>query len=251
MLQYDTKRAFAIKWYIVGSALILLFAIFSNLDVVIEVIRKGERLEPGWTTQFILKALTGDTQLFLMPILCTLPFATGFIEEYKSGIMKYVCSRTDRKRYILSKIITVMVSGGLILIIGALAVCLVFWTVFSPIENQLKEGMVVDGGIKLIFLLIGRLFFFGALGASTGMYVSICTNNRYIAWMAPFMAEYLLLIFCERYCNRCYILNPKEWITMSEKWPFGNWGSCCWMGILLTFLVWLLIKNMKERMKNA
>ena len=177
MLQYDTKRAFAIKWYIVGSALILLFAIFSNLDVVIEVIRKGERLEPGWTTQFILKALTGDTQLFLMPILCTLPFATGFIEEYKSGIMKYVCSRTDRKRYILSKIITVMVSGGLILIIGALAVCLVFWTVFSPIENQLKEGMVVDGGIKLIFLLIGRLFFFGALGR---LQVCMCQFARII-----------------------------------------------------------------------
>lgn len=251
MLRYDTKRAFAIKWYIAGGVVMLLLAIFSNLDVVTEVIRKGEGVEAGWTNQFVLKILTGDAQLFLMPILCTLPFSTGFIEEYKSGIIKYVCARTNRKRYIASKIITAMVSGGLMLVIGALAVCVVIGVVFSPVEDMVKEASAFQREIKQVLVLIGRLFFFGALGSITGMYVSIRTNNRYIAWMAPFMAEYLLLIFCERYCDRCYILNPKEWVTMSERWPLGDWGSCLWMIILLAFLVWLLIKDMKERMKNA
>ena len=112
MLPYDRKRAFRKQWLYLGTFLTVIFLTVTNLEMVAEVLRSGRKLGAGWTESYILKVLTGDGIRLYFPLLCTVPYATGFVDEYKSGIYKFVLVRKERKKYIISKAITkVMLSN--------------------------------------------------------------------------------------------------------------------------------------------
>ena len=90
MLPYDRKRAFRKQWLYLGTFLTVIFLTVTNLEMVAEVLRSGRKLGAGWTESYILKVLTGDGIRLYFPLLCTVPYATGFVDEYKSGIYKFV-----------------------------------------------------------------------------------------------------------------------------------------------------------------
>ena len=121
MLPYDRKRAFRKQWLYLGTFLTVIFLTVTNLEMVAEVLRSGRKLSAGWTESYILKVLTGDGIRLYFPLLCTVPYATGFVDEYKSGIYKFVLVRKERKEYIMSKAITNAVAGGSILVAGTVA----------------------------------------------------------------------------------------------------------------------------------
>ena len=99
MLPYDRKRAFRKQWLYLGTFLTVIFLTVTNLEMVAEVLRSGRKLGAGWTESYILKVLTGDGIRLYFPLLCTVPYATGFVDEYKSGIYKFVLVRKERKKY--------------------------------------------------------------------------------------------------------------------------------------------------------
>lgn len=135
MLPYDRKRAFRKQWLYLGTFLTVIFLTVTNLEMVAEVLRSGRKLSAGWTESYILKVLTGDGIRLYFPLLCTVPYATGFVDEYKSGIYKFVLVRKERKEYIMSKAITNAVAGGSILVAGTVAFILCTWMVFLPMEK--------------------------------------------------------------------------------------------------------------------
>lgn len=98
MLPYDRKRAFRKQWLYLGTFLTVIFLTVTNLEMVAEVLRSGRKLGAGWTESYILKVLTGDGIRLYFPLLCTVPYATGFVDEYKSGIYKFVLVRKERKK---------------------------------------------------------------------------------------------------------------------------------------------------------
>ena len=130
MLPYDRKRAFRKQWLYLGTFLTVIFLTVTNLEMVAEVLRSGRKLGAGWTESYILKVLTGDGIRLYFPLLCTVPYATGFVDEYKSGIYKFVLVRKERKKYIISKAITNAIAGGSILVAGTVAFILCTWIVF-------------------------------------------------------------------------------------------------------------------------
>lgn len=95
-----------------GLFLSVIFLTVTNLEMVAEVLRSGRKLGAGWTESYILKVLTGDGIRLYFPLLCTVPYATGFVDEYKSGIYKFVLVRKERKKYIISKATTNAIEGG-------------------------------------------------------------------------------------------------------------------------------------------
>lgn len=80
-----------------------------------------------------------------------------------------------------------------------------------------------------VLSLVLRFFCLGALGAVTGLTISTAVGSRYMAWLSPFMAEYLLIILYERYLDGIPIISPKEWILPSEGWPLQGWSTVFWM----------------------
>lgn len=251
ILSYDAKRAFSTKWLYLSMAVMILLAAFTRLDAIAEIIRKGESLEQGWTMNFIMETLTGDAMLFCLPVLCTLPFSASFIDEYKAGILRFSLSRVKRRTWIISKAVTAALSGGCMLTAGALGVLAACSIIFLRLEAPVGAGESVEPMVGPMLQLVIRYFCFGALGAVLGLYISAAVANRFMAWLAPFMAEYLLIIFYERYFPWCQLLYPKEWLKPSEQWPGQGWSVCLWLAALTVFVSWLFARLAERRLANV
>lgn len=171
MLPYDRKRAFRKQWLYLGTFLTVIFLTVTNLEMVAEVLRSGRKLGAGWTESYILKVLTGDGIRLYFPLLCTVPYATGFVDEYKSGIYKFVLVRKERKKYIISKAITNAIAGGSILVAGTVAFILCTWIVFLPMEKGFS-WRIIQNFLGKYGQMLCQFFAFGALEAEIGMWIS-------------------------------------------------------------------------------
>jgi len=59
------------------------------------------------------------------------------------------------------------------------------------------------------------------------------TMNSYMAYTAPFIVYYVLIILQERYARNVHLLNPQNYLTLAGKWPFGGWSAGITMTVLL------------------
>ena len=80
----------------------MIYAYFLGADILAEVLRKGELLSPLWSLEFISGVITDRRMLYIIPIAAALPYAAAFIDEKKSGELKFVLIRTVKKKYIFS-----------------------------------------------------------------------------------------------------------------------------------------------------
>lgn len=251
MLAYDLKRAFTWNRFVFGAVFMIVLALLTRMDTIARIIREGQMLTGGWSVTFFEETLREDAFVFFLPVLCSLPYASAFVEEYQSGITKFSLSRVRQDRYLASKAAVTALAGGLIVIFGVLAIRAAVFCIFHPLENQMEEAEAAAETILAFLQILIRYFSFGSLGAITGLTVSTAVNNRYMAWLAPFMGEYLLIIFYERYFPGYPILYPKEWLEPSESWPFHGLGACIWMWILTLFGSWVFIHIARRKLEHV
>ena len=249
MLLYDRKSAFAVKWLWIGMALVTVVVFCVKLDTVVGVIRDNQPLESSWTINFIMSGLTDESMQFLLPVLCTLPYSSGFVDECKAGIIRFSLSRVEKKKYLWSKVLTAAVSGGGILVASAVAASLIACVLFVPLQQPDESGQTILNIIMPLIRLYVRYFCFGSLCAISGLLISTAANSRYMAWLGPFMAVYLLIIFCERYFKGCVVLYPREWLNPSEAWPLKTWSVCIWMAVLMVFAGWMYMLSASRRLR--
>lgn len=249
MLLYDAKRAFSVKWIYIGVLLTVAITVFIRLDSIMEVVRNGEFLESGWTQEFLLDTLSDEAMLFFLPVLCSIPYSSSFTDELKSGITKFTFCRIKRMVYLRSKVVATALSGGCVLTVGALVVIMMANIIFLPLESMsVTEAEAVQEVANPYMRLLFRYFCFGVLGSVTGLWISTRVNNRFLAWTAPFMVEYLLIIFYERYFTWCIVLYPKEWLQPSENWPLDGLSAPLWMLCLSLFAAWAFIHSAERRL---
>ncbi len=249
MLEFDQKRAFSIRLFILCSVVITICIILSQLDLFIEVFRSNSALTYQWSYNVIMYTLTGDTMQFVLPVMCTLPFSASFINEYKSGVLRYTLGRTTRRKYIFSKIITTFLSGGTVLTVSTLLVVLVLSFIFVPLEEVPIDVSVISSFGKY-FQIIVRYFILGSVNGLLGLTISTATNNRYMAWIGPFMVEYLLIIFYERYFDRFIFLYPKNWLNLSNVGEIGYGLQNIWLIVLSCSLAFLFWKVAQRRLEH-
>lgn len=243
MLRYDTRRAFLLRWVYLGGLCIVILAYISRLDLICEVWEKGELLEHDWTLNFITETLCGESLLFVLPVLSTLPFSSSFIDEWKAGITHLAISRIEKHIYLRSKAIVTALSGGFILSAGILFLLIISMIVFLPVEQQQAADTVIGNKpLQSYIELFARYFVCGALWAEVGLFFSTLFNHRFLAWLSPFMIYYLLIIFHERYFEWCFVLYPKEWLIPEREWFFNNWSICLWLLVLTAFAGWGFVK---------
>ena len=65
-----------------------------------------------------------------------LPWSDSFLQEYKSGFLKAVLPRTDRRRYVEGKVFSVVMSGFLVWIFAVVAMLFVSFVIFYPMEER-------------------------------------------------------------------------------------------------------------------
>ncbi len=231
----DIRRAVFGRQFLIafcGMVLCLLIGAFSE---ALGVFRMEERhVLYGYHRELLLNALGSDVILFAVPILAAIPYTTAFTDDIRSGYLKPYLTRTSVTRYILGKGIGAAVSGGLALVLGILTALGIFLLVFSPFE--VYGEYAVESRIPDIVLRCFLFFLSGAMWASVGLLCSSLTQNVYLAYAAPFIFYYVLIILQERYFRSTFMLNPKNYLTMQGAWPLEGKSAALTLFMLVLVL---------------
>ncbi|MFZ7120483.1 MAG: hypothetical protein ACOWWH_05995 [Eubacteriaceae bacterium] len=205
-----------------------------------------EGLSPYYHAEILFKALSSDIVLMVVPILCTLPYTTAFLEEHTSGYIKTYIMKCNKESYIRGKVIAPAISGGLCLALGILIAYFIGYLVYAPLE--LVDETAISPFIEV--LKTSMLFFTsGCLWASIGALFANISLSKYMAYASPFVFFYVLVILAERYFQKLYIINPKEWLILQNYWPMEEWGAILLMGIL-TVIICMINDNVIEKRIN-
>ena len=222
-------------------------AVFNDL---LEVSRAEELLEYGYHGTLVLKACSGNVYRIALPVICMLPCSFSCVDEVKSGFIKEYLPRTGYKNYIVGKILDCILYGGLVPVCGAWIFYGASALALTPLEAALAEGQTAEDSLTKLTVLCGLLFLNGALWALAGMAAGMMGGNRYMACAAPFIIYYMLVILCERYLPRIYVLYPAVWLNPAEKWPFKEAGLAIWLTELVIFSALLFARSAERRLGN-
>ena len=166
------------------------------------------------SVQAAYNAMYSNLFMMVIPILCTLPFATSFVDELNSRFIRGYLPRAGRKRYLISKSAATALSGG-ISVFGGLIILLLIYTILFPPSGVEQAGAMLDeyGFTYAIYFKCALLVLLGGcLWSLVGGIWAAATRNPYMAYACPFIIYYVLSSFQQRYFKAYYILNPQEWI---------------------------------------
>ena len=251
LMQALHSRAFALA--VLGTVIVLAAGVFTDL---LNAFRSETLLENGFHIHLVQKAVESDSFQFAFSILCALPYTASYMDDSKCGYIKFYLARCKRSHYILGKLIACMVSGGLALVIGILIFFGIAAIVFYPMElapvsiqgmavNQADDMSELAEWLLPFLQKLVLIYLSGGFLSLTGMAASTLFSSRYMAYSAPFILYYLLIILCERYMKDCYVLYPKEWLK-PVRFPYG-WGGAAILLIELSALLVGFFYLMEER----
>lgn len=139
---------------------------------------------------------------YFLGIIAALPFGISYYRDKKSGVIKNICNRTEKKTYLTAKYIAVFLSAGtaavLPLIIDFLAVKLII-----PVDCFEVGGNVLSANtewhaflldhpyLSAVIILLLWFLFSGALGTICLM-VSSVSNNFFSIQLMPFFVMMVL-----------------------------------------------------------
>ena len=218
-------RQSVVTWRFLLGVLFVAAAVFlASTETLLKALRSEDLLDYGFHGSFVLEAVRSDTIVFCLPIVSALPFAACFVDDVKNGFIKLYIHRAGRRGYILGRSLGCVVSGGLAVALGLLLAYGAAALVFLPMEAAPLPDAESPGYFRELLSVCWRFFLSGGLWALAGLALSSLMESRYIAYGAPFILYYVLIILHERYFDRLYILYPKEWLTPGEAWVLGAWS---------------------------
>ena len=165
-----------------------------------------------------------------IPLVCTLPYVCGWLDEYKSGYVKLSLVRSSTRGYIMGKFLACTIAGG-----GVEALSAWLYVTCKIPEAQWDYGLT---------------FLTAMLWASVAAVLAALSNSKYLAYGGAFVICYFLVILCERYWPGLYCLYPYEWLAMEHTWPFGSTGAAALLiGLILILGLWyyIILKGRIER----
>lgn len=142
----------------------------------------------------------------LFPILASIPYGVSYLSDKKSGIVKNIYMRTEKKNYLLAKYIAVFITGGIPVALPLLVNYLValallpslYWQtgVFSLGANSMWTKIFYVHPNIYNFLYIVLLYICGGITATLVLIISALVNNRFVAILAPYIITEFLNAVC-------------------------------------------------------
>lgn len=220
IFQIEFKRGFYSAGFYVSIFLLVAAGVIGSYSSV-EYIR--EMGLPEGEVRFIVtvyQALYSEAFTFILPIACTLVASASYLEDLQSGVLRYVMLRTTKKRYRWSKVINCVLFGMLVIFISFLVMLVIFFAVFFPNSGELHSLKTPD--IPYLVQFFQRVILLGLNGsfyALLGGAIAAVTNNKYMAYAAPFIFYYVISTMLEAYFTGIYLINPKEWLLVRYSLP--------------------------------
>ena len=202
-LLQDIKRSFMNMGFVAG---------FCGLSALLTYNFVKESLHAGSVYYAIVNILAASGFIVFLPVFPVLGYASNFCGEYESGYYRLILSRMKPQKYAQVRIISVALSGGAIVAIPYLLLCLA--AIHTGVPEITSNTLRVDPDLEMVVIaqtygvgvmvavkvLLG--FLFGAVWALVGLAFAVWMPNKYVSLIAPFVLYQSMWIFLPD------ILNP-------------------------------------------
>ena len=244
----DLKRSFLNRGFFAGLFAVTAILVSASFHAPLD------RSRSSYFIMMEIFAASGFTPF--AAIFPGLAYASVFCEEYSSGYIKMIYSRMLPKKFGLIRIVTVALSGGMMLAVPFILVLGIAYRFGVPgIPSGSDEGLMA--GTALIFyienygewyiffwkVLLG--FLFGCVWALAGLAFAVWIPNKYVALIAPFVlyeAMWLAL-------GNIPVLNPIYLMRGDDlnDYPLSGFMECIYILFASVMVMW----GLKRRERNG
>ena len=187
-------------------------------------------------------------------LLAILPYAFSYLEEKNSGYGNYIISRCGIKKYIVSKVMSVGVAGGVAMTIPFILIIVIVLINGASVTRvnypEMYEGrrwepyLLIWGGKFILLLRLVLIFMFGAAWAEIALFISACYSNRYVVFIMTFVCYQLMWMILPTKINMTYLFRADySQETMSIYTPYLIW--CVYILVVCLFNYLIMIKKVK------
>ena len=219
LLQIELKKAFSNKLFWITLALGLLIVSISAAQNIgryfwsLEAKQLQKELlgEGAYNPMYPLSALYNNwigadyaapmTSLYyiLLPLLASLAYGWSYFTEKKSGYVKNVVTRIDKKKYYLAKYIAVFLAGGAVvaipLLVNVLVVACVipayqpdmFYQIYYAMYYHYLTGLFYSIPVLYVAYVLVLDFVFAGLIAVLSLALTFFVNNRFAVVLLPML----------------------------------------------------------------
>lgn len=186
----DLKRAFCNMGFLVATALLMAILVHGIGYIGGDVS----------TYEAILNAMALSGFSPFAAVFPSMGYSVTFCEEYRSGYMRMISSRMSWKKYGIVRIMTVALSGGVVIALPIAVVCMIAYVKGAHYTPDFYEGKMMEYYLEQYgdaYILVGKVilgFLFGAMWALVGLAFSVWFCNRYVSLIAPFVLYELMWI---------------------------------------------------------
>lgn len=185
-----------------------------------------------------------------------LAYASVFCEEYGSGYLKMIYARMLPKKFAVTRIVTVALSGGTMLavpftLVLGIAYCCGILGIPTGSDEGLMEGAKLliyiekygDWYIFLWKVILG--FLFGCIWALAGLAFAVWIPNKYVALIAPFVLYESMWLAL----GKVMVLNPIYLMRGDDlnNYPLSGFMECMYILLVSFAVMW----GLKRRYRNG
>lgn len=208
----DIKRALSGKGFILG--IVLLLAVFVNCFY--RYVRTDGSMS---TWEIIIDAMSLSGFGPFAAVFPAMGYSSQFAQEYNSGYLKMITSRMSWKQYGRIRILSVGLSGGLIMAVPFSVLMVYAYVVGVHEVPEFVKGFVMgwylenygSGYVLGLKVLLG--FLFGVMFSLISLAFAVWSANRYVAMIAPFIlyeALWALLPLKVMFLNPIYMVRGDD-----------------------------------------
>ena len=169
---------------------------------------------------------SGQSLFFLMlPFFSSLAYSWSLCSEIKSGYIKHIVTRINRKKYFMSKFFAVFISGGIVIVIPMLLNFMLVSSFIPAIKPDIFYDMYYANSnttqafsilfFEHPFLFVGyrflSAFIYSGLFAVLGMTVAFFVRNKFIVVAFPFLFS-LTLSYISSYHFLPFVFSPVHFL---------------------------------------
>ncbi|MBE6731810.1 MAG: hypothetical protein E7564_08995 [Ruminococcaceae bacterium] len=281
LIKLEMKKAICSKFFLMGLALLLLFALLSAWYIIEcngnynpEKITNSLIMEngsfymnpdislygfyKGWVGADVL-SIAGNVFFKIIPIAAAIPYGWTFCREYKSGYLKNIASRVDKKKYIIAKSLAVFTSGALVVLIP-LIVNIMLVSSFLPLADSIVDNVIYNyisfgylwadlfftHPFTYVILYVMLDVLYGGIFALLSFAISFYVRNVFAALFFPFIAT-LIMGFIEKNIwtnipGEIYkVINPVSFLPSNQNNVIVWWMVLLVTSVLCAFILATII----------
>lgn len=133
---------------------------------------------------------------YFLGIIASLPYGISYFKDKKNGIIKNICTRCEKKKYLLSKYIAVFTVGG-VASAFPIVLDLLMANLYQPYDTMRIEGSVLSARNEWLMVIIDNpyicavvivflWFLFGGALATISLMISVVADNVFTIQLTPF-----------------------------------------------------------------